>query len=748
MKGKKALFRILLFGLLSLISLFAKEDFLIEKVATLDTSYYDISLKNGYAFVATNNGLKVLDVKDVKNIKQVSFVDSNATSAYNIDIKGDVLYLANASNLKIIDIKDPKNPKLLGEFKNGAKSIISVAVKDGYAYLGDFDKGIFVVDVKNPSFAKEIYSVETAGNVKRVKVDGNRLFVADGLEGILIFDISTPSSPKKIGEYKGILNITDVAVKGNILYASDEGEGILVLDISDPSAIKKVDFYPIENFGDSIYSLKIDKNRLFSASSISGLHVFDISNSKNLQEISNFDTYDFTLNLAVSGNLVFVVSDFGLEVVDISEKEAKLAGVFETSGKTWDIKIKDNYAYIIGWEYGLKVVDISDILHPKIIGGYKTEFATDIDIDGDYAYIGDDYGGVSIIDIKDPSVLTLVSRIETPGAWSVKVYKNRLFVYDLYEGLIVIDIEKKENPKILEKISLENKNRGVRTLLSPAYEMEEFKKDIKIKDDYLYVTSSDNRISVVDIKDISNPSYVYDIFTKGEATSLSILGNHLYVAEKENGIEVFDISSPLNAKLVQTIETVGKAMAVGFYKSIMLIADGNNGLASFILSPLSDLAKEESKDYVVGYSTLALDFKGNAIFVADKNTGLSVYTILDREALEKIKKFVNYLYGNILSREPDPSGFEYWTKELSKNVDSAKKVVRFFFESEEFKSKNLNDAEFISVLYRTILQREPDIEGEKYWLSQLSNGLDREEIINSFIESKEFEKLLNSFGIN
>ncbi len=748
MKEKRALTKAVLILILSFISLFAKEDFLIEKVATLDTSYYDVEVRGDYAFVASNNGLKVLSVKNLKDIREVSFVDSNATSAYDLDIKGDVLYLANASSVKIIDIKDPLNPKLSGEFKNGSKSMISVSVKDGYAYVGDFDEGIFVVDVRNPSSPKEVFRVSADGNVKRVKVSGNRLFVADGLGGVLIFDISDPSSPKELVRYEGVLNIADVAVKGDILYAADEGEGIIVLDISDPNDIEKINFHPVENFGDSIYALKIDGNRLFSASSISGLHVFDVSDPKILKETASFDTHDFTLNVGVKGDLAFVTSDFGLEVIKIDGKEAQREGVFETSGKTWDLKVKGDYAYIIGWEYGLKVVDISNIYEPKILSGYKTEFATDIDIDDEYAYISDDYGGVSIIDIKDPLNPSLVSKIETQGAWGVKIYKDTLFVYDLYEGLITIDVSDRKNPKIVSKLLLENGKKSSRALLSPAYEMDEFKKDIKVKGEYLYVTATDNKIGIISIKDPYNPVYLSEISTAGEPTSLAIEGNTLYAAEKEKGIEVFDISSPLNAKLVKTVPTAGKAMAIAFYKSIMLVADGNSGLFSLEISQISGSAKEESKDYVVGYGTLALDFKGNAVFVADKNTGLSVYTILDKEALDKIKKFVNYLYGNILSREPDPEGFEYWTKELSKNVTSAKRVVKFFFESEEFKSKNLNDEEFIEVLYKTILQREPDKQGASYWLSKLSEGFDRDKIVNSFIESEEFKRLLNGFGIN
>ncbi len=743
------LLKIPILFLLFLGALFAKEDVILNKIVTLDTGYYDVEVKGCYAYVATNNGLKVLDLTDIKNIKPVSFVDSNATAAYDIAIEGDILYLANASSMKIIDISNPNDVREIGEFKNGAKSIIGVAVKEGYAYLSDFDNGFYVVDVKDPSNPVEIANVKTSGNAKKVAIEGDRAFVADGLDGVKVFDISNPSDPKIVGSYKSDMNVVDLVVDKNLLYIANESEGIEVLDVSDPLDIKRISFYFIENFGDSIYSVKKYANRLFVSNSISGLHILDVSDLNNIKEIANFQSAYSTFSAAVCKDNILIASNGGLSVAKFVKDSLEKISEYETGGNSWEVEVKDNYAYTISWKYGLKIIDISDITFPKIIGKYKSDFATDIVVDDKYAYISNDYAGVDIVDISDPKNPKLVSNIKTQGAWSVAKVKNALYVFDLYEGLIIVDVSNKKDPKVVDKISLgERYRRFYAHLVSPSYNMSDFKRDMKIKDGKLFVAAGDKGVEIFDIKKPLSPRFLANVKTSAEAVSLGLLNTYLYVAEKEEGVEVFDIEDPINYKVIDKIETLGKAMDIGFYDSLLLVADEHKGLSFFPISKIMENAKEESKDFVIGYDTLSIDVNEDKVFIADENAGLMIFQIIDSKKLEKIDRFINFLYLNILEREPDSEGFEFWKRELIKGQKAAKGVVKFFFESEEFKSKNLSDAEFIKILYKTIFQREPDIEGEKYWESKLAENMSREDIINAFIESPEFEKLLKSFGIN
>ncbi len=106
--------------------------------------------------------------------------------------------------------------------------------------------------------------------------------------------------------------------------------------------------------------------------------------------------------------------------------------------------------------------------------------------------------------------------------------------------------------------------------------------------------------------------------------------------------------------------------------------------------------------------------------------------------------FVERFYNYILGRDYDYEGREFWYERLKNGDKTPADIVKSFFFSKEFLDKNVNDREFIKIAYRTILNRDPDKEGEDFWLDKLKKS-SREEILNSFLSSEEFKKLSDTF---
>ena len=113
---------------------------------------------------------------------------------------------------------------------------------------------------------------------------------------------------------------------------------------------------------------------------------------------------------------------------------------------------------------------------------------------------------------------------------------------------------------------------------------------------------------------------------------------------------------------------------------------------------------------------------------------------------EPSEVFVNNCYRNILNRDADKEGRRYWVSTLKMGW-SASDVVKYFFKSEEFKKKGFSDEEFVEKAYKTVLGRNPDSEGKKYWLKELSNGKSRELVLYEFIFSKEFANFCDKCNI-
>jgi hypothetical protein len=107
---------------------------------------------------------------------------------------------------------------------------------------------------------------------------------------------------------------------------------------------------------------------------------------------------------------------------------------------------------------------------------------------------------------------------------------------------------------------------------------------------------------------------------------------------------------------------------------------------------------------------------------------------------EKLKKYVNELYKNVLKRKADTNGLNYWVEELYNGGSNAKLIVRAFFNSSEYIKKKTNDEQFVKDLYLGYLGRNADSVGLKYWLNQLKSGSSRNSIMQGFENSIEFDK--------
>lgn len=124
---------------------------------------------------------------------------------------------------------------------------------------------------------------------------------------------------------------------------------------------------------------------------------------------------------------------------------------------------------------------------------------------------------------------------------------------------------------------------------------------------------------------------------------------------------------------------------------------------------------------------------------------ITVSGILDENP--KITRFVNYLYRYILSRNSDNAGLKDWVTQLARHEKTAAEVVYGFVFSPEFLNKNLSNEDYVSVLYKTILDRAPDYSGLRYWCEYLESGMSRVFILKGFVESTEFAALSESYGI-
>lgn len=109
------------------------------------------------------------------------------------------------------------------------------------------------------------------------------------------------------------------------------------------------------------------------------------------------------------------------------------------------------------------------------------------------------------------------------------------------------------------------------------------------------------------------------------------------------------------------------------------------------------------------------------------------------------------LYQAAFDRTPDKAGLGYWINHLD-NGGSLLDSAAGFIASPEFHKiygENPNSSELVTRFYQNVLHREPEVEGFDYWVNQLNTGVQTVPmVLSSFSESAENQANLIGTLIN
>ena len=110
-------------------------------------------------------------------------------------------------------------------------------------------------------------------------------------------------------------------------------------------------------------------------------------------------------------------------------------------------------------------------------------------------------------------------------------------------------------------------------------------------------------------------------------------------------------------------------------------------------------------------------------------------------------------YALALEREADEDGLNEWCAHLLEKDLTPERVAFGFVFSDEAHALGLDDTAFMTMLYRLMMDREPDADGLANWLTALADaearlGEDpgRQEIYALFAASEEFGLMIRNFG--
>ena len=124
-----------------------------------------------------------------------------------------------------------------------------------------------------------------------------------------------------------------------------------------------------------------------------------------------------------------------------------------------------------------------------------------------------------------------------------------------------------------------------------------------------------------------------------------------------------------------------------------------------------------------------------------------VELIQNRDKNIQVTKFVARCYEKALGRKYDVNGLNNWTGRIMSGEYTPQQVAYGFVFSNECLKKNMNNADFVTMLYGLYMNRTPDTTGYNNWMNRISKGMTRREVATRFGESAEFRKIVASYGL-
>lgn len=200
-----------------------------------------------------------------------------------------------------------------------------------------------------------------------------------------------------------------------------------------------------------------------------------------------------------------------------------------------------------------------------------------------------------------------------------------------------------------------------------------------------------------------------------------------------------DTSTSLNDKSASYYRVEGDTAIIFRPGTAIFGSDPLNGTYTVVVSGVKDNVNAPA---TVCYT---VDFFNPDDYVTEPGKDIDdINKVVDETA---VTNFVTRLYSKCLDRGGDSEGILYWKDELiSGNMTGAVAAQGFFF-SDEMKLKNLNDEQFLEVLYNVMMNRKSDEAGRAYWLSLMESGIGRTGIFAEFAVSPEFTNICKEYGI-
>jgi len=634
--------------------------------------------EDNIGYLLCTKKLFILDVSDPNSILLKSSIDIPDTSTYfpGIAKKGDYLFLSEKDKgaMFSIDIRDVNNPSIIKSSDSPPGVIYgSCMVSDRILYTSDYDKGLGIIDLTDPSHPSLLGSRSFSHPIRSMVKVNNFLFCACPGYGIIMLDVADPLNPIEIGQCElpdgnmmdGFKTPLNLAIRYPFLFVAQGEQGVLVLDVKDVKNPKIIERINTTGF---CCDISLYKDTLFAADGQDGMAIFDISDYRP-EEIQDSDiTLSVTPDRALAGDKVSLSASidkrgyFEFEF-QVSTENGQWKTIRPYSGdpncswvpSSFDIGSYEARVLVRNTgeeiEYRAMTTSGEKRIARKMTISHLTTTCPNLSklsmqymaIQGNYLYVASGWYGILIFDISDPHNPRYIKyhRLSSgTNAMEIAIKGNYLFFANREYGVEIMDISDPHNPLWIANYNTP----GMATRLT-------------IKDNLLFIgdkvdPQTGSSVICLDISDPYHPALLssYAAGNSGVCWGVTVYGDYLFVAYDDHGIDVLDINQPDEMKLVSSISNFSPYRAftnkIEIDNTIAFSVEGNSGIHSFDISnpltikPLGSASVPIGSTDVQNTPPLGIAIKDHKYaFVANGSDGIRVFDISTPSAMFEVSHY-------------------------------------------------------------------------------------------------------------
>ncbi|MCE7745327.1 MAG: hypothetical protein GPJ52_09360 [Candidatus Heimdallarchaeota archaeon] len=601
-----------------------------------------MDIQGDYAYIsADTEGITVIDITDMSSPELVSTFDCVPDTYFVTDVvvQGDYAYCScSFDGLRILNISDPYNIEQVAHYNPVNFRSLELEIVGDAAFIAGYGNTMNIINISDPTAPTAIVTYDPYPGgyfVYGIEVEGNYAYLCMDELGVEIVNITDINSPTYVSTIYNALydgSYEDVGVYGNYCCVAVDGHAVLYVNLTD---ITSPWVHRISSPTTSPHTVFVGENYkyLYYLGYDGSMHIVNITEPNNPGAIESYLTESLPYDIHIVGNYAFFAEEnIGLEIADFTDltRTPVQMSTFRSGGYAKKVVAQGDYAFVANEQDGLSILDISNISQPTELG-YLTDIdykeIVDVIVADDYVYLASNIDGFVVVDISNPANPVVVHQNTSITVKRLCFYNNYLLTAGFADDVTIFDIIDPENPSYVISYDFSN------TVI-----------DLYILDNYLYALEY-FRFTILDISNIYSPAQMDYFDLPAFCSAIHVSGDTAYISDYDvYGLSYYNVSDKTDIQYIDGFSFTGGYDV--FVEDDYLYCAINNEVGIYNCSNVLDLNRIGS--YSHDYRMEGIFVYQGLVFLTAGYRGLDIFAYdTDEDMLP------NYAETEIYGSDPD-----------------------------------------------------------------------------------------------